>query len=154
MFPIQTARFFPDVMCTGTISEGGMGPGTPAMTARGHGTAEHIQDGRWIVGTYAQDQWLLDGTFVLTWELHLVVGWDPTNDEYRATVADNYGHALVMRGRIEGDRFIIESLDDGPARLRMVWDASNPLDLTWRNETSIGGGTWALIEAYHMTPLG
>ena len=33
---------------------------------------EIIQDGRWIVGTYQQDQFLADGTFVLTWQLHWV----------------------------------------------------------------------------------
>jgi hypothetical protein len=31
-------RFHRDTTWTGTIAEGGMGPGTPAMTARGSGT--------------------------------------------------------------------------------------------------------------------
>src|SRR5690242_9648288 len=87
------ARFHPDITWTGTIEEGGMGPGTPAMTAAGWGRHERIQDGRWIVGTYQQDQRLADGTFVLCWQLHWVAGWDPASKEYRATVADNYGHA-------------------------------------------------------------
>ena len=30
-------RFHRDITWTGTIAEGGMGPGTPAMTARGAG---------------------------------------------------------------------------------------------------------------------
>jgi hypothetical protein len=29
------------------------------------------------VGTYEQDQFLLDGTPMLTWQLHWVVGWGP-----------------------------------------------------------------------------
>jgi hypothetical protein len=37
------------------------------------------------VGTYEQDQYLADGTFVLKWQLHWVAGWDPANNEYRAT---------------------------------------------------------------------
>jgi hypothetical protein len=98
------ARFHTDVTWTGTIQAGGMGPGTPVMTAVGWGKHETIQDGRWIVGTYQQDQFLPDNTFVLTWQLHWVAGWDPTAGEYRATLADNYGHADVMRGWIEGDR--------------------------------------------------
>ena len=57
------ARFHRDVTWTGSIEEGGMGPGTPAMTAIGSGTHRLIQDGRWIVGDYEQDQFLLDGTF-------------------------------------------------------------------------------------------
>ena len=96
------ARFHRDVIWTGIIEEGGMGPGTPAMTATGWGKHEAIQDGRWIVGDYEQDQYLTDGTFVLKWQLHWVAGWDPASNEYRATIADNYGHADVMRGRIDG----------------------------------------------------
>ena len=42
-------RFYTDVTWQGTIREGGMGPGTPAMTGVGRGTARAIQDGRWIV---------------------------------------------------------------------------------------------------------
>jgi len=145
-------RFYPDVTWTGTISEDGMGPGTPPMTAVGRGTHERIQGGRWLVGTYEQDQSLLDGTFVLKWQLHWVVGWDPTNDEYRATMADNYGHADVMRGHIDGDRLVFESIGDSPVRLRLTWDASDPTDITWRNEMSAGGSPWFLVEDYHMKP--
>ncbi|MGP4051267.1 hypothetical protein [Streptomyces sp. 2A115] len=56
------ARFCRDMAWTGIVEAGGMGPGTPAMTARGSGRQERIQDGRWIVGTCEQDQFLLDGT--------------------------------------------------------------------------------------------
>jgi hypothetical protein len=83
------ARFHTDVTWTGSIQAGGMGPGIPALTAVGWGKHEAIQDGRWIVGTYQEDQFLADNTFVLTWQLHWVAGWDPTAGEYRATLADN-----------------------------------------------------------------
>lgn len=146
-------RFYPDVTWTGTIEEGGMGPGTPAQTATGRGTHERIQDGRWIVGTYEQDQRLLDGTFLLRWHLHWVVGWDPANGEYRATFADNYGHAGVMRGWIDGDRLVFESIGEPAVRLRLTWDASDPADITWRNEMSVTGAPWSLVEVYHMTPV-
>lgn len=144
------ARFHIDVTWTGTISEGGMGPGTPAMTAVGRGTHERIQGGRWIAGSYEQDQYLVDGTFVLKWELHWVAGWDPAAGEYRAMVADCYGHAEIMRGTIEGDRLIFESIGDPPVRLRLVWDFSDPGHLTWRNELSAGGSPWFLVEEYNL----
>jgi hypothetical protein len=35
------------------------------MTAEGHGRHEVIQDGRWIVGTYVHEQYLLGGEHVL-----------------------------------------------------------------------------------------
>lgn len=147
------ARFHPDVTWTGTIEAGGMGPGTPAMTATGRGVHHRIQDGRWIVGDYAQDQFLLDGSFVLRWQLHWVAGWDPAAEEYRATVADCYGHAEMMRGHIEGDRLIFESLGDPPVRIRLVWDRGDSARITWRNELSVEGGPWMLVEEYVMTPV-
>ncbi|MDD7939620.1 DUF1579 family protein [Actinomycetospora lutea] len=145
-------RFHRDTTWTGTIAEGGMGPGTPEMTAAGRGTHEVIQDGRWVVGTYVQDQYLHDGTHVLTWQLHWVAGWDPVLGEYRATVADCYGHAEVMRGRIDGDRLVFESTGDPPVRLRLVWDISDPDVLRWRNEVSVSGGPWSLVEEYRCVP--
>ena len=33
-------------------------------------------------------------------------GWSPENGEYRASMVDNYGHAAVYRGLIDGDRLI------------------------------------------------
>ena len=88
-------RFHRDVTWQGRIEEGGMGPGTPAQTATGKAVHHWIQDGRWVVGEFEQDQFLEDGTFILKWELHWVCGWDPFNREYRATVADCYGHTEI-----------------------------------------------------------
>ncbi len=53
-------HFYRDFTWKGVIHEGGMGPGTPAVTGAGHGTAR--------------------------------------------------GHAAMYRGRIEGERLIVESL--------------------------------------------
>jgi hypothetical protein len=89
---------------------------------------------------------------VLTWELHWVVGWDPAHARYRATLNDNYGHADVMVGHIDGDRLVFESVGDGP-RLRLTWDASAPDALTWTNEMAIGDGPWTPIESYRMIPV-
>ena len=66
-------------------------------------------------------------------------------------MTDNYGHAAVYRGRIDGDRLVFESLDDA-VRLRLTWDASDPDVITWRNEMTTGDGTWFLIEEYRMVP--
>ncbi len=146
-------RFFSDVAWEGEIHEGGMGPGTPAMKGIGRGTVQEIQDGRWVAGDFEQDQYLLDGTFVLKWQLHWVSGWDPEHGEYRASMVDNYGHAMVYRGWIDGDRLIFESFDDATVRLRFTWDASDPAVTLWRNEMAVGDGSWFLIEEYPMVPV-
>jgi hypothetical protein len=145
-------RFFRNCTWEGTIHEGGMGPGTPAMRGAGRGVVEPIQDGRWIAGDFEQDQFLEDGTFVLTWQLHWVSGWDPVHGEYRASMVDNYGHADVYRGYIDGDRLVFESMGDTGPRLRFTWDASDPTVTTWRNEMAIDQGPWFLIEEYPMVP--
>ncbi len=146
------APFYLDVTWTGTIEAGGMGPGSPAMTGNGRGMHHRMHDGLWIVGDYRQDQFLLDGTFALTWQLHWVTGWDADAGEYRATLNDNYGHADVMRGHIDGTRLVYESVGDGPVRLRLTWDVSDPRVSVWTNEASVAGGPWTLIESYRMTP--
>lgn len=143
-------RFFSDVRWEGAIHEGGMGPGTPSMKGIGRGTVREIQDGRWIVGDFEQEQYLHDGTFVLKWQLHWVSGWDPEHGEYRASMVDNYGHAMVYRGWIDGDRLVFESLADAAVRLRFTWDASDPEVMLWRNEMALGDGAWFLIEEYPM----
>ena len=147
------SRFYPDVTWKGVIHADGMGPGTPAMTGVGHSTSQVIQDGRWIVTDSEQDQFLEDGTFVMKWQLHWVCGWDPWHDEYRAVMADNYGHTDVYRGCIEGDRLVFESMPDTGSRLRFTWDASVLGVIGWRNEMAAPDGSWFLIEEYSMVPV-
>jgi hypothetical protein len=153
--PEMTAlgRFFPDVMWKGEIHEGGMGPRTPVMIGIGHGSARPLQDGRWIAGDYEQDQFTLDGTYVLTWKLHWVCGWSPETNDYRASMVDNYGHAMVCRGWIDGDALVFESLDGAEARLRFTWDASSSDAIVWRNEMALPDGQWFLVEEYPMLPV-
>ena len=145
-------RFYPDVAWVGTIEPGGMGPGTPAMTAVGHGRHETLQDGRWIAGTYEQQQYLLDGTPVLTWQLHWVAGWDPARGAYRATMNDNYGHADVMTGHIDGHRLVFTTDEGAPVQLRLTWIADGDV-LLWRNEARTADRRWVLTEEYRMTPV-
>jgi len=129
-----------------------MGPGTPAQLARGKAVHHWIQDGRWVVGDYEQDQLLEDGTFVLEWQLHWVCGWDPTASEYKATIADNYGRAGLLHGRIEGDRMVFESAGDKAPFLKLTWELVSDGNILWRNELSIDGDSWMLVEDYVITP--
>jgi hypothetical protein len=146
-------RFYGDSTWEGWIHEGGMGPGSPKMKGIGRATFRPIQEGRWFAGDFEQDQFLEDGTFVLKWELHWVSGWSPQHGEYRAAMVDDYGNADVYRGHIDGDRLVFESLPDAPVILRFTWDASDAQVMTWRNEMSLGAGSWFLIEEYPMIPM-
>jgi hypothetical protein len=112
------------------IHPGGMGPGTPTQVAVGKANHHWIQDGRWVVG---------DGAFVLKWELHWVCGWDPMAGGYKPTIADNYGWAAVLRGRIQGDQMIFESIGESPPLLRLTWEITDTGSILWQNEMSLDG---------------
>lgn len=145
-------RFHRDGTWEGSIQPGGMGPGTPAQMAYGSARHEWIQGGRWVVGEYAQDQFLEDGSFLLRWELHWVCGWNPLANEYQATTADNYGRVAVLSGRIEGDVMVFESMGDTVPRIRLTWDVSEEGVVLWKNEMTVDGRVWALIEDYRIFP--
>jgi hypothetical protein len=145
------APFYRDWAWTGTIEPGGMGPGSPEMTGVGRATCRIIQDGLWWECDFSQEQRLADGTFVLTWQLHWVTGWDRAAGEYRASSADNNGPNLaIYRGRIDGNRLIYESLGDALPRIRLTWILDDEQHARWRNEYTLDGTAWILVEEYEM----
>ena len=145
------AAFYRDWMWSGTIREGGMGPGSPEMSGVGRATCRLIQGGLWYACDFEQDQHLLDGTFVLKWQLHWVAGWDQAAGEYLACSADNNGPSLATyRGRIEANQLIYESIGEALPRIRLSWILADPEHATWRNEYTLDGSTWTLIEEYAM----
>jgi hypothetical protein len=141
-----------DCRWTGTVKAGGMGPGSPAMTGAGKAVYRPIMDGGWLVGDFEQDQFV-GGERVIAWKAHFVVGWDPRAGEYRATYVDNNGGAALLRGGIAGARFVLETLGEAPTRVRVTWELLAPGRVRWRNDCSIGGGPWTLVEEYLCTPL-
>jgi Protein of unknown function (DUF1579) len=145
------APFYRDWTWTGTIESNGMGPGSPEMSGVGRATCRLIQDGLWWACDFTQEQRLTDGTFVLTWHLHWVTGWDGRAGEYRASSADNNGPNLaIYRGRIEGNRLIYQSLAEDLPRIRLTWILDDESHCRWRNEYTLDGTTWTLVEEYRM----
>jgi hypothetical protein len=143
--------FYRDWIWSGLIEAGGMGPGSPEMTGVGRATCRRSQDGLWFVCDFEQEQRLTDGTFVLRWQLHWVTGWDGPHGEYRASSADNNGPNLaIYRGRIGADRLVYESLDEAFPRIRLTWILDDPDHARWRNEYTLDGESWSLIEEYRM----
>jgi hypothetical protein len=145
------AAFYKDATWAGTIQAGGMGPASPEMTGRGRARCRLIQDGLWYDCDFEQDQFLLDGSFVLSWRLHWITGWDAGAGEYRAASADNNGPTLALyRGRIEGNRLVYEPIQRELPLIRLTWELQDPARCTWRNEVTLDGESWSLIEEYAM----
>jgi hypothetical protein len=115
-------RFFRACTWNGTIVEGGMGPGSSEMTAEGRGVHTTIQDGRWIVGDYEQEQYLPDGTLRPQVEAALGCGLGSR----RRRIPGNPRRQLRPRGRdartAQERRPHVR--DDGPRplRQRMIWN--------------------------------
>ena len=140
-----------DCVWTGTVEAGGMGPDSPVMEANGRGTFTPILDGVWLAGDFEQDQFL-HGEKVITWKAHYVVGWDPRAQVYKITYVDSNGSASLMQGRIEGNRFIVQTPDSDPVQLRLTWERMEQGRVKWLNECSINDNPWFLIEQYICTP--
>ena len=148
------APFYRNWTWTGSIEAGGMGPGSPEMTGRGRTTTKAIQGGLWYACDFEQGQFLMDGTFVLKWQLHWVTGWDRASGEYRASCADNNGPTLdIYRGVLDRDRLVYESVQDRLPRLRFTHILTGPQTSRWRNEISVDGENWSLIEEYQMEAI-
>jgi hypothetical protein len=149
------APFYRDYTWTGMIEPGGMGPGSPLMSGEGRASCRLAASGLWYECDFEQDQRLADGTFVLTWRLHWVAGWDGRAGEYRASSVDNQGPNFgLYRGRIEGQRLVYESIDAALPRIRLSWILQGDTHCAWRNEFTLDGSTWNLIEEYRMEALG
>jgi hypothetical protein len=122
------------------------------MTGVGKAHFQPIMDGAWLVGEFEQDQYV-GRERIITWQAHYVVGWEPRVGEYRITYVDNNGSAALMRGWIEGPRFIIETLGEAVVQSRMAWERLADGQVAWRNDCSINGGPWFLVEEYLCRPL-
>ncbi len=145
------SRFLWNGTWTGTVKAGGMGPGSPEMEGRGRATCTWILDDLWLSCHFEQDQYM-KGRKILSWQAQWIIGWDVLAHEYRAVGVDNNGIAFIFSGEMIKDRLVMESLGDVPVKLRFIWDAKNPKAVTWKNEMSVGGGPWSLIEEYALTP--
>jgi hypothetical protein len=143
-------RFHFDCTWTGAIEANMTGPGSPRMEGIGKASFAWTDDGLWLHGEFMQDQFIA-GQVVMTWKAHYLVGWDPLQRNYVAFLADNCGHALSMRGEIDGDRFILKTGEPGPFIFRLTWDLSDPRSATWANEMSLNRSPWQLIERYALT---
>lgn len=128
-----------------------MGPGSPEMIGKGRATCRWIINGLWLSCTFEQDQFINDKK-ILTWEAKWIIGWNPLAHEYRAVAVDSNGVSFIFRGQIIGDRLIMESMGESPMKLRFTFDATDPNVIKWKNEISVNGGSWRLIEEYIVTP--
>lgn len=107
--------------------------------------------GHRLVGDHEQDLCLTDGTFLRHSQLHWVAGWAPEAHEYRASAADSDGHLNFLSGTIGGKLLTFETIGRPRVRSRLFWHVADAETMTWRNEVSVDGGPFQLLERYVWT---
>ncbi len=85
------------------------------------------------------------------------IGYDYQAQEYRATMINNMGSAMLMTGQIEGNKLSLTSalpqmIDGEPCKNRLTWDWSNPNAIKFTVEQSKGNEGFRLIEEASMRP--
>jgi hypothetical protein len=145
----------PQASAVGTVKAEMMGPGSPNMRAVGSSTGTFMVDGMWYMGDYQQEQFVGE-ELVLTWKVHMVIGWDEGARSYVGYFFPSRGEAAVCAGSIVGDELFMISKSpfkfaDQIAKLRFDWRATSANTVSWTNEVSVANGPWQLIEKYLMT---
>jgi hypothetical protein len=117
-------KFTRNATWEGHLPAGALGMNSPAMATRGSVRCRWAVDDMWLV-CEIEDH--MGDTRV--WKAVWVSGWDQGHGEYRGAIFDSFGNASMMRGKLDGEKLIFESMDDvimhGHAtRLRFTFDAA------------------------------
>jgi hypothetical protein len=119
-------KFTKNASWEGHLPAGALGMNAPAMATRGSVKCHWAVNDLWLV-CEIEDQ-MGEGPTARVWKAVWVSGWDFGHKEYRGSIFDSFGNASMMRGKLDGEKLIFESMDDvimfGHAtRLRFTFDA-------------------------------
>lgn len=130
---------------TGVMKAGAMGPGSPEMATKGKMKCGWIMGGLWAMCDI-EDGPAAPKSFV--WKGHWIVGWDNEAKEYRGSIFDNMGSSANMKGKMDGQKLVMESPEammmGMPMKMRMTWDATDPKAVKFTEERSVKGGPWTV----------
>lgn len=132
---------------TGKTMAGAMGPGSPEMDVKGSASC------KWVLNKLVLQcnvkETMGTGKTAMKMEGVMHASWDFSVNDYRATWADNMGGTMLMKGKMEGTKFSLESLGDfymmmgQPMKMRITWDWTDPKAATLTTEMAMGkGGKW------------
>ncbi len=143
---------------TGNVPAGAMGPSSAAMTTKGTHACKWSTDKLWL-NCEIKDT-MGTGKQAMTWNGHMMIGWDFTAKMYRALVTDNMGAAMMLQGKMEGSKLPLESVGDyemmgKPMKLRFTMDMTDPKALKYTDEREMGkSGKWTTFEEGTMKAAG
>jgi hypothetical protein len=133
----------------GKVQAGAFQPGSPEMPSKAKQSCKWILNNMWV----ACDITDVAGTgkSAQTWMGHLIIGWDVEQKAYRTVGADTMGSAFELNGKMDGQKFVMESAKESlmmgtPVKFRFTWDATDPKAVKFSDERSMKGGPWQLAE--------
>jgi hypothetical protein len=139
---------------TGTMPAGAMGPGSPATPTKGSHSCKWSSDKLWL-NCEIKDT-MGTGKQAVTWNGHMMIGWDFSAKMYRAVLTDNMGMAMMMQGKMDGSKLPLESVGDyqmmgKPMKMRFTMDLSDPKAPKYTDERDLGkSGKWITFEEATM----
>lgn len=134
----------------GKMMADAMMPGMPEMPTKSTMSCKWAIAKLWLVCGVKSTMGV--GKDAMKMEGQMTVGWDFEAKEYRGTWHDNMGASAYMKGKLEGTKFMMESLGDymmmgQPSKWRMTFDWTDPKAATLTNEAAMGkGAKWKVVE--------
>jgi hypothetical protein len=141
---------------TGMVPANAMGPGSPATTSKGTHVCKWTADKLWLQCEISDT--MGSGKAAMTWKGHMMNGYDYTSKMYRAFVTDNWGMGMMLQGKAEGSKIVLESVGEyemmgHPMKMRATIDLTDPKAIKFTDERQMGkGGPWTMFEEVTMKP--
>jgi hypothetical protein len=141
---------------TGQVPANAMGPGSPATASKGTHVCKWTPDKLWLSCEISDT--MGSGKMAMTWKGHMFNGYDYTAKAYRAFVTDNWGMGMMLQGKAEGSKIVLESVGEyemmgHPMRMRATLDLTDPKAIKFTDERQMGkGGPWTVFEEVTMKP--
>ncbi len=149
--------FVHNIVSTGTVVAGGMGPGSPEMTTKGKATCKWLPGNMWAACDIEDTSGT--GKQAMHWMGHWVFGYDNIAKGYRGVMTDNFGMMGRMKGTLEGTKMTWETMDEMkipnmPSKSRVSLDAADPKNIKFTEEVFMGGKWMPRSTAVHKTAAG
>lgn len=134
--------FVHNIVSTGSMVAGSMGPGSPEMPTKGKASCKWIAANMWA--SCDIDETMGAGAKAMAWHGHWVFGYDNMSKGYRGVMSDNFGMMERMKGTLDGSKLIWESMDEMkipnmPSKTRITEDATDPKNIKFTEEVMMGG---------------
>ena len=141
---------------SGKIPAGVRGPDSPETISRGKAVCRELYGGFWYLCEMRETLEAAEAS--ITWRGHMLVGFDPILNAYRAVLVDNRETMTLFEGELESSRFVLETPEPvlmmgQMMRQRLTWEKRDDGTLTFTDERQYGEDAgWRTFESGELQP--